>query len=129
MMTMKHVAPMALMLLSLTGCATASNSQVHANDIQAKIIGNTVVGVDEGKPYQEYYNPNGSISGKDTDNYTGSWRIDGNKLCTGYESNDETKTDLDWTCSGVAVDGDTVIWEDTEGEKSDAKLLPGNQVH
>jgi hypothetical protein len=27
------------------------------------------------------------------------------------------------------VDGDTVIWEDTEGEKSDAKLLPGNQVH
>ncbi|MDQ0395441.1 hypothetical protein J3R73_005233 [Labrys monachus] len=127
MRMMKHIVPLALMLLGVAGCATASKAGMGGDEIKARIVGNTVTGVDDGKPYMEYYDPSGSIAGKDTEPYTGSWRIDGNKLCTGYESEDPTKTDLDWTCSGVSVVGDRVFWLDQDGEKTEAKLLPGRQ--
>jgi len=128
MMKMRHIVPMALMLLSVTACATASSSQTSLADINAHVIGNTVVGVDDGKPYQEYYNPNGTIEGVDTEDYTGSWRVDGGKLCTGYESDDPKKPGVEWTCSGVSVSGDSVTWVDGEGDRTEAKLLPGKQL-
>ena len=129
MITWKHIVPMALILAGVAGCVTTSG-QSNVADINAHVIGNTVVGVDDGKPYQEYYNPNGTIEGMDTEEYTGSWRIMGTKLCTNFPPDDDTKTTTEpaWTCSGVSVNGDTVTWIDDEGERSEAKLLPGKQI-
>ena len=144
MMKVRHFVPMALMLFSVTACATASGGQINANDIKARVIGNTVTGVDDGKPYQEYYNPNGTVSGMDTEDYTGSWRIEGNKLCTGYESDDpkkpgvefisENKRELGWDWQSV-VRGDNAMMQQTLQTASLAALLtlvetfPGRGSH
>jgi hypothetical protein len=126
MISMKHIIPLALMLLSVTGCATASDTQMTAAQIKTRIIGNTIVGDDEGKPYREYYSADGTIAGTDTEAYTGAWRFDGNKLCTGFESDDDKTPGTQWTCSDVSVVGDRVIWNN-DGDVSEAKLLAGKQ--
>ena len=128
MTSLKYPVILAVMLSSATGCAMAADSLMSGSDIKARVIGNTVAGVDEGKPYQEYYNPNGSIDGVDTEEYGGAWRIDSNRLCTRYESDDEKKGAPAWECSGVTVKGDQLTWVDGEGEKTEVKLLAGKQL-
>jgi len=127
MITVKHIVPMALILLGVAGCATAS-SQTSVSDIQAHVIGSTVVGVDNGKPYTEYYNPDGTIEGMDTEEYTGSWRMEGSKLCTNFPDDDSAKTDPKWSCYSIAVNGENATWTDDEDERSEVKLLPGKQL-
>ncbi|MDQ0395443.1 hypothetical protein [Labrys monachus] len=124
---MKYILPLSVLLLTGMNCASASDLQLTAAEIKARIIGNTVLGVEDGNPYQEYFNPNGSISGKSsTETYTGAWRIQGDKLCMGYESDDESGQINDWNCSDVGVIGDRVIWND-DGELSEGKLVAGGK--
>jgi hypothetical protein len=127
MTTAKYAFPLSLLLLCGTGCAWASDVQLTAAEIKARIIGNTVTGVEDGAPYQEYFNPNGTIAGSDsTEKYVGVWRIDGSKLCMGYQSDDDPDKLDDWSCSGVALIGDRVIWND-HGEMTEGKLVAGGR--
>lgn len=109
----------------LWGCAAASDMQLTAAEIKARIIGNTVAGVEDGKPYQEYYKADGTILGNDgSAPYTGMWRIDGNRLCMAYPSDDDSGKFGEWTCSNVGLVGDRVIWNE-DGDLTEGKLLPG----
>ncbi|MDQ0395865.1 hypothetical protein [Labrys monachus] len=125
---MKYFLPLSILMLSVAGPVLASDLQLTGAEIKARIIGNTVTGVDDGDTYQEYYNPNGSIAGTDnTGKYTGNWRIDGDQLCTIFQDTDnDVVTAKDWNCSNIGVIGDHVIWND-DGDLSDAKLIPGRR--
>ena len=129
MISLKCAIPLAVILLSATGSAMAADSQLSGSEIKAHVIGNTVVGVDNGRSYQEYYDPNGSISGVDNEVYKGAWRIEGDKLCSKYDDADsDTKDAPEWDCSAVSLKGDQLTWVDGDDDKTEMKLLPGKQL-
>jgi len=145
MVSMKYLLPLSILMLGIAGHALASDLELTASEIKARIIGNTISGVDDGETYMEYYSPNGTILGTDSSGkYTGNWRIDGDQLCTLFpdddDSDDDNSTDnsaganktnnaggaKSWSCSNIGLIGDKVIWND-DGDLSDAKLLPGHR--
>ncbi|MDI4663069.1 hypothetical protein K9U40_01765 [Xanthobacter autotrophicus] len=113
----------AAAVAALATCAHASDLELTADEIRARMIGNTIVGIEEGEFYAEYLSPNGAIYGRNRhEAYQGYWRIAGNKLCFAYESDSGKK--VSWNCVYVALTGDKVIWND-DNETSFARLLPG----
>ncbi|QJP13743.1 hypothetical protein G3545_08780 [Starkeya sp. ORNL1] len=121
MNTLKYVALPCGILLLLTVTLFASDAELTATEIRARVIGNTVVGVEDGKYYEEYLQPNGIIAGRSRqETYRGWWRIDANKLCFAYETDDEDAS-KDWDCNTVSLNGDRVTWD---GEEH-ARLVPG----
>lgn len=103
--------------------AHASDMELTADEIRARMIGNTIVGTENGESYAEYLSPNGVIYGRNKrESYNGWWRIAGNKLCFAYEEDNGKKPS--WNCVYVALTGDKVIWNDDD-ETSFARLVPG----
>lgn len=118
---MKFLAS-AMLALAVTG-VHASDLELTANEIHSRMVGNTIVGIEDGEFYAEYLSPNGVIYGQNkNDAYRGYWRVAGNKLCFAYELDDGKK--MSWNCVLVALAGDKVIWND-DNETSFARLLPG----
>jgi hypothetical protein len=96
-------------------------------EIQARLIGNTITGVENGEAYEEYLKPDGTISGiEDSGFYSGSWRIVNNKLCFHYDEDDGDGKG--WDCTPVTLVGTNVYWsnEVSDGDSVEATLLPGN---
>lgn len=124
MLTLKHVALPYVILMVLPANAIASDLQLTGTELRTRMIGNTVVGIENGNYYEEYLASNGVILGRDRQSaYRGWWRIDGNKLCFAYEQDsDDGDTPKSWDCSTVAVSGDRITWND---DGSRARLVPG----
>lgn len=118
---MRFLAPIVLAVM-MTG-AHASDLELTAEEIHSRMIGNTIVGIEDGEFYAEYLGRNGVIYGQNkNDVYLGYWRVVGNKLCLAYEPDDGKK--MSWSCVFVALSGDKVIWNDGD-DTSFARLLPG----
>lgn len=62
---------------------------VSGDRIRKELIGNSVIEKNaEGKIWAEYYDPNGTVRGHNWrgKRFTGTWKIDGNKICVDYFS-------------------------------------------
>lgn len=118
---MRLLAAAAIAVLAT--CAHASDFELTADELRARMVGNTVVGIEDGEFYAEYLSPNGAIYGRNQhEAYQGYWRIVGNKLCLAYDEDNGKK--ISWNCVFVALNGDRIIWNDNN-ETSYARLLPG----
>jgi hypothetical protein len=105
-------------LLSVTrlsfGAVLTTNAEIHH-----AIIGNTISGTEDGKPYAEYYQPDGYIHGQEPEgSYVGEWRIAGRNVCVRYFDRGEGP-DRDengsgsigaWECMGVDIQGSLFAW-------------------
>ena len=120
-------------LLSLTSLGFGAALTTEAQIRQA-IVGNTISGVEDGKSYAEYYQPDGYIHGAEPEGlYVGEWRTTGRNLCVRYFDKGEgpdreevgSGTIGAWECMGVEINGSSFAWV-KDGERYKAKLVPGN---
>ncbi len=67
----------ALTFAVLAGAAEAQSVKLQGNEIGALLSGNTAVGLWEGKPYRQYFDPDGTtiFAQPDTRSARGEWRI------------------------------------------------------
>ena len=87
------------------------------DEIRAAISGNTVQGnMDSGGPYAEFYEPGGTIKGKD---YTGKWTVEGDSMCFEYEGAPKD-------CWNVDITGDQVRWIKDGASQGTGSILKGN---
>jgi hypothetical protein len=102
--------------------AGLSSQELSSDQIRASIVGNTVVGVEDGEAYAEFLRPNGSLSGRARSGaYYGEWRISGNRICFLYKEDKKG-----WDCSHVKLRGSQIVWAEKGGGGSVATLLRGN---
>jgi hypothetical protein len=115
----------SILVGSLLMMPAVAYSKYLSNDDQIReaLIGNTISGVEEGKSFVEFLQPDGRIDGEQRDGrYTGHWQIAKGQICFSYdEDNRATK----WDCVKVAIEGSRIVWID-KGERSYAKLIVGN---
>ncbi len=72
-----------------------------ADAIRSAIAGNTVQGsMASSGGYTEFYGADGTIKGS---GYTGTWALDGDKMCFKYGEDPAT-------CWNVSISGDQVTW-------------------
>jgi len=89
-------------------------------EIAATVSGNTV----KGNKFAEYYDPNGTIRGREgddaDDSYVGSWHVEGDKLCVAFPSHDFT------SCVWIAqLDGG--VYSFMDGQRTDLRtIVSGN---
>ena len=123
---------MRVALLGFAGLLWLSNQSfgvVLTTEAQVRqaIIGNTISGTEDGKPYTEYYQPDGYIHGEDPDGqYVGEWRISRGSICVRYFEEDSPSRD--WECMGVEIVGSRFAWVE-DGKRYAAQLVPGNPNH
>ena len=77
--------------------AMAQSKDLSSDDqIREALVGNTVSGVEEGKSYVEFLQPDGRIDGEGRDGrYTGHWQIAKGQICFSYDD-DEKASNWDW---------------------------------
>jgi hypothetical protein len=92
-------------MLGLAGFLSLTSASLGAvltteEQIRLAIIGNTVSGTEDGKPYTEYFLPDGHLRGVDPEGpYSGAWRISGRRFCERYSDEGSSS---DWECMGVS---------------------------
>lgn len=124
-----RVAPMWGIMSGLAGFLFLTNLGFGAvltteDEIRHAIIGNTVSGTEDGKPYAEYYRPDGNVHGEEPEGpYVGEWRITGREFCTRYFEEDHSVSA--WECKGVDVSGSHFAWVE-DGDRYEARLVLGN---
>ena len=97
---------------SLHAAETASGEQ-----IMSAISGNTVQGsMLASGAYTEFYAADGIIKGKD---YSGKWRVDGDKMCFAYGTDPES-------CWNVMIDADQVSWVKDGTVDGTGTIVEGN---
>ncbi len=120
-------------LLSVTSLSFGAVLTTNA-DIRHAIVGNTISGVEDGKSYAEYYQPDGYIHGAEAEGlYVGEWRIAGRNFCVRYfikgEGPDREEVgsgDIGaWECMGVEINGSSFGWV-KGGERYKAQIVRGN---
>jgi hypothetical protein len=120
-------------LLSLTSPSFGAVLTTET-EMRRAIIGNTISGREEGKPYTEYYQPDGYIHGQEAEgSYVGEWRIAGRSFCVRYFDKGEGADREEqgsgsigaWECMGVDIQGSLFAWI-KDGERYKAQLVPGN---
>jgi hypothetical protein len=120
-------------LLSLTSPSFGAVLTTET-EMRRAIIGNTISGTEEGKPYTEYYQPDGYIHGQEAEgSYVGEWRIAGRSFCVRYFDKGEGADREEqgsgsigaWECMGVDIQGSLFAWI-KDGERYKAQLVPGN---
>lgn len=109
--------------LVLTGAADAQRASALSDGaILRALIGNTIIGTENKKPYIEYLRPDGWISGQSNgEAYTGAWQIYHDQLCFYYY--EEIPKMRWWECSKLALQGTRVLWID---DNTTSFLLRGN---
>lgn len=120
--------------------APIKSGLLSAAQIQARLVGNTIDGVDDGKPFSEYVVSDGSLRGVGADGlFTGTWRIANNQFC--YRINPDSDPDetapnnadasWEWECSQVTLVGDKLFWSDDidEGDVPDGTVRAGDPDH
>jgi hypothetical protein len=97
------------------------------DQIRAKLVGNTISGVEDEETYSEYLKQDGKIAGfAPSGKYTGRWRIADDQICFFYDGAGKTVTSAkDWECSFVAIDGSKITW-DPGPDASESTLIAGN---
>ncbi len=113
--------------LAFSAPAKAGAAPLSGVEIQARIVGNTVEGVENGDAYSEYISPDGTIRGVGADGfYSGTWRITNGQICFHYDENDGQGSA--WDCSPVTLVGDKIYWSMgvDGGDSPEATLLYGN---
>ena len=70
----------------------------------------------DGSGYTEFYEADGTIRGN---GYTGSWRVNDNRMCFKYGEDPEN-------CWSVKIKGDQVFWIVDGKEDGSGTLVPGN---
>jgi hypothetical protein len=128
---------MRMAMLGLAGLMFQSSASFAAvltteDQIRQAIIGNTISGIEDGKPYAEYFLPDGHLRGVDPEGpYTGEWRISGGILCERYfeQGTDEPVpgegSPSDWECMSVEITGSRFAWV-VDGERYEARRVKGN---
>ena len=120
-------------LLSLTSLGFGAALTTEAQ-IRQTIIGNTISGVEDGKSYSEYYQPDGYIHGLEPEGlYVGEWRTSGGNLCVRYfdkgEGADREEVGSGaigaWECMDVEISGSSFAWV-KDGERYKARIVRGN---
>jgi len=98
-----------LLATSIVVTSTATFAGTLSGDqIRTSLVGNTMVGVQDGSRYEQYLDPSGTIIGSaGADDYFGQWKITGNQICF-YN----TSKSADWDCSTVMLRNDQIIFED-----------------
>ena len=134
---------MRVLILGLTGLLSLSSVSFGAvltteAQIRQAIIGNTISGTEDGKPYTEYFLPDGHLRGMAPDGpYAGEWRISGRKFCERsfedagsglHDSGDAGAGGSygDWECRGVEIVGSRFAWIDEDGKRYEARRVAGN---
>lgn len=85
--------------------------------IKAAISGNTVQGsMSASGAYTEFYDASGAIKGS---GYTGTWTVEGDKMCFRYGEDPAS-------CWDVRIAGDNVTWIKDGAEDGSGTILPGN---
>ena len=127
MHAIKYLASSLVFLLLLYTGALAAD-ELSGAEIRARVVGNTVIGIEDGKYYEEFLQPNGVIAGRSNrESYRGWWRIEHHKLCVAYDLDDDQNDSTQpkrWDCAAVELSGERLTWKD-DGEVSHAKLYPG----
>ncbi len=101
--------------------AKPSGEKVAPADLPAVVNDRTYRGDYEGKPYAEYYAPDGSLRGKTGDEaYTGSWKVVGEQLCFTYPADDQTD------CYDVFKNGEAFTWVGPAGKVVETTFVEGN---
>lgn len=103
----------------LTGLVAAPAPAASDNSALAQALrGNTLIGnLEASGPFEEYYDSSGAIHGAD---YTGTWTLQGDNLCLGYDGNPPS-------CWTLQLDGDTLLWRSTSGAlEGQARIVIGN---
>lgn len=111
-------------LASLLGAALVVGTSVVAHaegmatgdQIRATLSGNTLQGSGSKSAYVEYYDPDGTIRGKD---YTGKWSVKGDTGCMAYGDGAES-------CWTAYIDGAAAIWYKDGKVDATGMSIPGN---
>jgi hypothetical protein len=120
---------LAIGLLALVLVTFSAQQQVRADEpvvlteqeILAQFIGNTATGIDEGTRWSEYYQPNGTIKGRwSNDPYQGKWTVSGSEMCFDYAGS------ADDGCWTMSVKGDEITYYKKGKHDGTGKLLKGN---
>jgi len=98
-----------LLAASIVATSTATFAGTLSGDqIRTMLVGNTMVGVQDGSYYEQYLNPSGTITGVADDvEYSGQWKITGNQICF-YDTSKRAA----WDCSTVTLRKNHIIFED-----------------
>ena len=87
------------------------------DQIKAAITGNTVQGsMIASGAYTEFYGADGVIKGKD---YTGKWRVEGDRMCFAYGTDPES-------CWQVRLAGSDVTWVKDGKDDGTGTIVAGN---
>jgi hypothetical protein len=87
------------------------------DQIKAAITGNTVQGsMIASGAYTEFYGADGVIKGKD---YSGKWRVDGDRMCFAYGADPEN-------CWQVRLAGSEVTWVKDGKDDGTGTIVAGN---
>ena len=107
-----------------TSAVKPAGDKVAAADLPAVVSDRTYRGDDQGKPYAEYYAPDGSLRGKNAgEAYAGSWKVVGEQLCFTYPKEGST-SEVD--CYSVFKSGDVITWVGSDGKVVAATYVEGN---
>jgi hypothetical protein len=115
----------SILVGSLLMMPAVAHSKDLSNDEQIReaLIGNTLSGVEEGKSYVEFLQPDGRIDGEEREGrYTGHWQIAKGQICFSYDDDDKA---TNWDCVKVGIEGSRIVWID-KGERTYANLIAGN---
>jgi hypothetical protein len=99
---------------------------LSGQQIKDQLVGNTIIGTEDGEPYSEFLKKDGTISGQSpSEKYTGQWRIGDDQICFYYKEEGKSPAKAEnWDCTFVVINGDKVIWQGTDSP--DSTLLAGN---
>jgi hypothetical protein len=119
------VKKLAITLVFLSTAGLAASQGLSGDQIRQHVIGNTLVGTDDGLQYFEYFIADGTIVGQGKDGeYSGHWFIRGNRLCVAYED-DKGYIPQTHKCSRVIVSRNQIIASSID-EDEPLTLQPGN---
>ena len=104
--------------------AKPTGDKIAPADLPATVANRTYRGQSDGKPYAEYYTPDGSVRGKTGgETYTGSWKVVGEQLCFTYPN---AGKDEEVDCYAVFKNGDALTWTDSNGQLVETTFVEGN---
>lgn len=87
------------------------NAKLTGSAAWAKLIGNSVTGMYDGKPLVDAYLPDGTVKTKLGDTVqTGRWGLVDNKVCFSYQGDSES------ACWAIEIDGSAVTLTSPDGE-------------
>lgn len=85
--------------------------------ISGAISGNTIKGTMAASGnFEEFFASDGQIR---SNGYSGTWQIDGQRLCLSYDGDPVS-------CWELIIDGSNVTWIGRYGEEGSGTILPGN---